>query len=111
MALIASRRRIVAAAALAFVLALCLLVVPDAAHAALQKIAGYEPSGDNRFGKLYDYLASLRDAIIPLAIPVGAIGLVVGGVMYLFGNPHAARALTGVAVGLALILLAPSIVA
>jgi hypothetical protein len=31
--------------------------------------------------------------------------------MYLFGNPQAGRALTGVAVGLALILLAPSIVA
>jgi hypothetical protein len=31
--------------------------------------------------------------------------------MYLFGNPHARRALSGVAIGLALILVAPSIVA
>ena len=97
--------------ALLAALALCLLVLPDTAGAALQKLAGYESSGDNRFGKLYGYLANLRDAIIPLAIPVGAIGLVVGGLMYLFGNPQAGRALTGVAVGLALILLAPSIVA
>ena len=113
MAPITGRRRVVIAAALllALAIALCLLSPPDMAHAALQKIAGYQPSGDNRFGKLYDYLASLRDAIIPLSIPVGAIGLVVGGAMYLFGNPHAGRALTGVAVGLALILLAPSIVA
>src|SRR5919108_3395758 len=86
--------------ALAAALALCLLVLPDTADAALQKLAGYEFSGDNRFGKLYGYLANLRDAIIPLAIPVGAIGLVVGGLMYLFGNPQAGRALTGVAVGL-----------
>jgi TrbC/VIRB2 pilin len=92
-------------------LALCLLAVPETADAALQKLAGYEASGDNRFGKLYGYLANLRDAIIPLAIPLGAIGLVVGGVMYVFGNPQAGRALSGVAVGLALILLAPSIVA
>jgi F0F1-type ATP synthase membrane subunit a len=97
--------------ALTLTLALCLLVLPDTAAAALQKLAGYETGGDNRFGKLYGYLSNLRDAIIPLTIPVGSIGLVVGGGMYLFGNPHAGRVLFGVVVGLGLILLAPSIVA
>jgi hypothetical protein len=28
----------------------------------------------------------LRGAFVPLAIPIGAIGLVVGGLMYVFGN-------------------------
>jgi hypothetical protein len=50
-------------------------------------IAGYEGGGDDRFGALHAYLANLRDAIIPLAIPIGAIGLVVGGGMYVVGNP------------------------
>lgn len=102
---------LLAALALGVALALCLLALPDAAEAALQKIAGYEAAGDNRFGKLYGYLANLRDAIVPLALPIGAIGLVVGGGMYVFGNPHAGRILAGVVVGLGLILLAPSIVA
>jgi F0F1-type ATP synthase membrane subunit a len=102
---------IAATLGLTLALALCLLALPDAADAALQKLAGYQRGGSNRFGQLYDYLSNLRDAIVPLAIPVGAIGMVVGGGMYLFGNPHAGRILFGVVVGLGLILLAPSIVA
>jgi TrbC/VIRB2 pilin len=106
-----SARLIVATLVAALALTLCLLAVPDTADAALQRLAGYEPSGDNRFGKLYSYLSNLRDAIVPLAIPIGAIGLVVGGGMYVFGNPHAGRILFGVVAGLGLILLSPSIVA
>ena len=98
------------AALLAVALTLVLLA-PDQAAAALQKIAGYERSGDNRFSSLFDYFANLRDAILPLSIPIGSIGLIVGGGMYVFGSPQAGRLLFGVVVGLGLIMLAPSIIA
>ena len=91
-------------------LLLALLVSADA-HAALQKLAGYEKSSDNRFGSLYSYLANLRDALLPLAIPVSTIGLVVVGGMYMFGSPAAGRILFGVAIGVGMVLLAPSIIA
>jgi type IV secretory pathway VirB2 component (pilin) len=91
-------------------LALALLLSNDA-HAALQKLAGYQKSSDNRFGSLYSYLANLRDAILPLAIPVSTIGLVIVGGMYMFGSPSAGRTLSGVAIGVGMVLLAPSIVA
>ena len=68
------------------------LAVSADAHAALQKLAGYEKSSDNRFGSLYSYLANLRDALLPLAIPVSTIGLVVVGGMYM---PLSVPALTG----------------
>ena len=103
------RRALVVALALA-VIAFA-LVAPDPAAAALQKIAGYDRGGGNQFGSVFDYFANLRDAILPLSIPIGAIGLVVGGGMYVFGSPHAGRLLFGVVVGLGLIMLAPSIVA
>ena len=91
-------------------LLLALLLSADA-HAALQKLAGYEKSADNRFGSLYSYLANLRDAMLPLAIPVSTIGLVVVGGMYMFGSPSAGRILFGVAIGIGMVLLAPSIIA
>ena len=87
------------------------LALPPDAHAALQKLAGYKPASDNRFGSLYDYLANLRDAILPLAIPVSTIGLVVVGGMYMFGSPSAGRILFGVAIGIGMVLLSPSIIA
>ncbi len=96
--------------ALALALAGCLLGPPEA-DAALQKLAGYEKAGDNQFGSLYSYLAGLRDAILPLAVPVGTIGLVVVGGMYMFGSPNAGRILGGVGAGLGLVLLSPSIIA
>ena len=45
------------------------------------------------------------------AIGVGPDRVLVGGGLYLFGNPHAGRILFGVIVGLGLILPAPSTVA
>lgn len=96
--------------AVALGLAFALLLSADA-HAALQQLAGYEKSDDNRFASLYSYLANLRDAILPLAIPVGTIGLVVVGGMYMFGSPSAGRILFGVAIGIGMVLLAPSIIA
>ena len=104
------RRALLVTAALALALGLVLLLSADA-HAALQKLAGYEKASDNRFNSLYTYLANLRDALLPLAIPVSTIGLVVVGGMYMFGSPQAGRILFGVAIGVGMVLLAPSIVA
>jgi type IV secretory pathway VirB2 component (pilin) len=97
-------------AAVSLALALALLLSADA-HAALQQLAGYQKADDNRFASLYSYLANLRDAILPLAIPVGTIGLVVVGGMYMFGSPSAGRTMFGVAIGIGMVLLAPSIIA
>lgn len=106
----AHRRALLLVAASALALALALLLAGDA-NAALQKLAGYKPASDNRFSSLYAYLANLRDAILPLAIPVSTIGLVVVGGMYMFGSPSAGRILFGVAIGIGMVLLSPSIIA
>jgi len=104
------RRALAFSATVALALLLALAVSADA-DAALQKLAGYEKSSDNRFGSLYSYLANLRDALLPLAIPVSTIGLVVVGGMYMFGSPAAGRILFGIAIGVGMTLLAPSIIA
>ena len=104
------RRLLLLSAAVALTLLLTLVLSADA-DAALQKLAGYEKSSDNRFGSLYTYLANLRDALLPLAIPVSTIGLVVVGGMYMFGSPAAGRILFGIAIGVGMVLLAPSIIA
>lgn len=102
---------VVAALFCAAVLLADALLVEDAS-AALQKLAGYQKTAaGNRFSELYDYFGNLRDAIVPLAIPIGTLGLVMGGTMYMFGNPSAARLLFGVIVGVGLVLLSPVLVA
>ena len=77
---------------------------------ALQKMAGYA-SGKTFFNDAQEYLDNLRDSLIPLAIPLGAIGLTGGGVAYMVGNMMAQKILGGVVIGLALALMGPSIVA
>jgi hypothetical protein len=44
-------------------------------------VAGYA-SGKTFFKDAQEYLDNLRDSLIPLAIPLGAIGLTGGGVAY-----------------------------
>ena len=77
---------------------------------ALQKMAGYATKR-SFFTEAQEYLNNLRDGLIPLAIPLGAIGLVGGGVAYMVGNVMAQKILGGVVIGVALALLGPSIVA
>ena len=78
--------------------------------AALQKMAGYT-TGKSFFKDAQEYLDNLRDSLIPLAIPLGAIGLTGGGVAYMVGNAMAQKILGGVVIGLALALMGPSLVA
>lgn len=77
---------------------------------ALQKMAGYATK-KSFFTDAQEYLNNLRDSLIPLAIPLGAIGLVGGGVAYMVGNVMAQKILGGVVIGLALALMGPSLVA
>lgn len=98
-----------ATALLATAAALALLA-DNATLDALQRMAGYD-DGKTLFGEIKKYLDNLRDSLIPLAIPLGAIGLTGGAVAYMVGNVMAQKILSGVVVGLALALMAPSIVA
>ena len=99
-----------AALALAVAAAALLLIGTDPQLHALQKMAGYA-TGKSFFKDAQEYLDNLRDSLIPLAIPLGAIGLVGGGVAYMVGNVMAQRILGGVVIGLALALMGPSLVA
>lgn len=99
-----------AVAALVAVAAVALLSIDGAQLDALQRMAGYT-SGKTFFTDAKEYLDNLRDSLIPLAIPIGAIGLTGGGVAYMVGNVMAQKILGGVVVGLAVALMGPSIVA
>lgn len=92
------------------VIAVVVLLADGLGLAALQRMAGYD-SGRTLFGEVRSYLDNLRDSLIPLAIPLAAIGLVGGGVAYMVGNAMAQRILGGVVIGFALVLLGPSLVA
>ncbi len=86
------------------------LLLADPQLDALQKMAGYAKKG-SLFKDAQEYLDNLRDSLIPLAIPLAAIGLTGGGVAYMVGNVMAQKILGGVVIGIALALLGPSIVA
>ena len=103
-------RALTTLAGTAAALAAFVLLAYDPQLDALQKMAGYATKG-SLFKDAQEYLANLRDSLIPLAIPLGAIGLVGGGVAYMVGNVMAQKILGGVVIGLALALMGPSIVA
>ena len=103
------RWRSATAAVLAAGAALLLLADADGL-AALQRMAGYT-TGKTFFSEAQAYLDNLRDSLIPLAIPLAAIGLTGGGVAYMVGNVMAQKILGGVVIGTALALMGPSIVA
>jgi len=68
-------------------------------------------TGKTFFTDAKSYLDNLRDSLIPLAIPLAAIGLTGGGVAYMVGNVMAQKILGGVVIGTALALMGPSLVA
>ena len=103
-------RRLSRLAATAAAFVALILLLGDPQMDALQKMAGYAKKG-SLFREAQEYLDNLRDSLIPLAIPMGAIGLVGGGVAYMVGNVMAQKILGGVVIGLALALMGPAIVA
>src|SRR4051794_5928290 len=77
---------------------------------ALQRMTGSNPKG-GQFTQLISYLNNLQAAILPIAAPVGTLGIVGGGVAYMLGHHMAQKILGGVIAGAALVLLAPQLMA
>lgn len=77
---------------------------------ALQKMASATGGPAASFGSVKTYLSNLRDALIPLSIPIGGVGIVGGGLAYAVGNQMATRLIMGAGVGVGLTLLAPTII-
>ncbi len=86
-----------------------LLLAPDA-HAALTGFSG-GGQGKGGFAKVYDFFDKLGKALIPLSIPLGVIGTIGAGGLFLLGSQQAGKIIGGVVAGLALILFGPSIIA
>ncbi len=106
-----SRSQGVAFAALALVAACAaMLLDPTSSHAALQKMAGYQQGDTTTFGDVITYMTNLRNGLIPIAVPLGGVGLVAGGAMFLVGNQMATKVIFGVLGGIGIALSAPGIV-
>ncbi|HEY4280371.1 MAG TPA: hypothetical protein VGM91_19270 [Conexibacter sp.] len=61
------------------------------------------------FGGIGSYIDNIRDALIPLAIPIGGCALVGVGFLLFTGNPRAYQIGGGVFGGLGLVFFAPNI--
>lgn len=77
---------------------------------ALARMTGSDSKGGG-FGQLKTYLDNLQKGLLPLAIPLGTIGLAGGGIAYMLGHHMAQKILGGVVAGTALVLLAPQLMA
>ena len=85
-------------------------IVPDLADAALRSAAGGS-KGAGGFAQLTRYLDKLSSYLIPVGASVAVIGLIGGGVMFMFGNPQATRTLGYVALGLVIVLASKGLAA
>jgi hypothetical protein len=94
---------------------LAALVLAALAHAgqlhALARMTGNNTNGGGEFGQLKTYLDNLQKSLLPLAIPLGTIGLAGGGIAYILGHHMAQKILGGVVAGTALVLLSPQLMA
>jgi hypothetical protein len=113
MSMTLSRSQLATLTALALLAGLAaMLLDPVSSHAALQKMAGYEGAdGATTFSSVTSYITNLRNGLMPIAIPLGGVGMVAGGAMYAVGNQMASKVLFGVLIGVGLALSAPGIVA
>jgi type IV secretory pathway VirB2 component (pilin) len=78
--------------------------------AALERMTGTSPKG-GQFAGLVTYLDNLQASILPIAGPIGVLGLIGGGVAYLVGHHMAQKILAGVVIGTGLVLLSPQLMA
>lgn len=92
-------------------LALLLMLAFDtaAAKAAVQKMFGGGKGGG--FADTVTKVNSLRDGLIPFALPIGGMGLALAGTGYAFGIQQATRWGAGAVGGTALVLAGPGIIA
>ena len=101
---------IMAATLLAGVLLLAWLVWPELADAALKNAAG-GGGGGGGFARLTRYLDRLATYLIPVGGAGAVLGLIVGGFMFMGGNPGAQRVLAYVAVGVVIVLASKGLAA
>ncbi len=100
----------IAFALIAVLTTVILLAATADAHAALTGFSGSR-QGKGGFANVYDFFDRLGKGLIPLAVPLGVIGTIGAGVLFLAGNQRAGGVIAGVVGGLALILFGPAIVA
>jgi len=79
------------------------LAAPDVADAALKSAAG-GGGGGGGFSSLTRYLDKLATFMIPVGGSAAVLGLIAGGVMFMFGNPRAGSWLGYVAIGVVIVL-------
>jgi len=86
------------------------LSVPELAAAALKNAAGGAQGGGG-FAALTRYLDRLASFLIPVGAAGSVLGLIWGGVMFMFGNPSAAKVLGYVALGVVIVLASKGLAA
>lgn len=80
------------------------LAAPEVADAALKSAAGGGGGGGGGFSSLTRYLDKLATFMIPVGGSAAVLGLIAGGVMFMFGNPRAGSWLGYVAIGVVIVL-------
>lgn len=101
---------VLAGALVVFAVTLVWAADADWSLQALARMTGSDSKGGG-FGQLKTYLDNLQKGLLPLAIPLGTIGLAGGGIAYMLGHHMAQKILGGVVAGTALVLLAPQLMA
>jgi hypothetical protein len=95
----------------AIVVALCAVLSPDAATAALQGAAGGKSAGGGGFDRFVQFLNHLADYAIPIGGAFSVLGLIWGGLLFQAGDTRAGRVLGFVALGVGIVLLSKPIAA
>jgi hypothetical protein len=86
------------------------LILPELAEAALKNAAG-GGGGGGGFAALTRYVDRLASFLIPVGAAASVLGLISGGVMFMFGNPAAMKVLGYVALGVVIVLASKGLAA
>jgi hypothetical protein len=86
------------------------LTLPELAEAALKNAAG-GGGGGGGFAALTRYVDRLASFLIPVGAAASVLGLISGGVMFMFGNPAATKVLGYVALGVVIVLASKGLAA
>jgi type IV secretory pathway VirB2 component (pilin) len=86
------------------------LGLPELAEAALRNAAGGSDGGGG-FAALTRYLDRLATFLIPVGGAAAVLGVILGGVQFIAGNPAAAKTLGYVAVGVVIVLASKGLAA
>lgn len=99
-------------AGLDLLLALALLVAAtDSLELSALRNAAGGGGGGGGFGRFVTFINRLADYVIPVGAAFSVLGLVWGGMLFMRGDSRAGSVLGGVAVGVAVVLLAKPLAA